>query len=532
MRTSSSDRCVLAAAALIVGVLLAGFVLPGCSGPKVPPLPPAFPAAAFDANSPDAWQVAENSKYALYEQEVRRCLAPLPAMDNRDYAMLAGNRAMLEDALGNVPGASKAAMDSQAVMNGTVVGEEGKAVAAAMANEAAKVFKGECYENAMLNCWVGLTNLRRGDAETAAVAFRRALEADKMSKETCRDDFNLAYWGLAMASVDTDASTAAMGLRHCGYKDVQAVSRENLVVLIALGRAPFKRLTGLYGEYDVIEPTLYEPRSAEVLVDGKSLGRSHKLIDLYEQSKGVPRSGKDVGQGAKAVGKLVAASFAGALLGDGGQKLVESGWNVNADSRTCYMLPNELHVAGGTVAPGPHTVQVKFFDAAGKVLPRYEQVWYYVPVGEKGRRYVMVRSEFDRCNVQGPVSFTRVNKVKTDKKAGKTTVRFTAGNIPRLAVGDEVRICHFSRQTENRTDVEYGWRYAPMAYDAKGQPLGYPGARWRMQDFDVGLVGMARVVSIEKGMAIAEITSLTTDYVPQTKDMVTKVQLRGRLLCQ
>jgi hypothetical protein len=53
-----------------------------------------------------------------------------------------------------------------------------------------------------------------------------------------------------------------------------------------------------------------------------------------------------------------------------------------------------------------------------------------------------------------------------------------------------------------------------------------------MQDFDIGLVGLAKVVSIEKGMAAAEVTSLTTEYVPQEDDMVTRVQLRGRVLCQ
>jgi hypothetical protein len=513
-------------------VLVAGSVA-GCGAQKVPALPPAFPAAAFDANSPEAWRVAENSKYATYEQELGRyCAGRLPTMDNRDFAMLAGNRAALEEARGDVPACSKAAMDAQAVMNGTVAGEEGKAVAAALANEAAKVFKGECYENAMLNCYVGLANLRLGDTETAGIAFRRALEADKMSKEDCRGHFNLAWWGLAMATIDTERDSAGLALRHCGYKDVQTVAQENLVVLVSLGREPWKSLTGPYGSIDVIMPSEYEPKAVEVFVDGKSLGRGQKLIDLYEQSKGVPRSAKDVGQGAKGVGKLVTAAVVGGFLGSNGQRLVENTWNVCADTRTCYMMPNEVQVCGGHVAPGLHTVQVKFYDAAGQPLPRYEQVWYYVPVGEKGRQYVSVRSEFDRCNVQGPLAFTRVNRVKTDRKAAKTTVRFTAANIPHLAVGDEVKVCHFARQTENRTDVEYGWRYAPMVYDPKGQPMGYPGVVWRMQDFDIGLVGLAKVVSIEKGMAAAEVTSLTTEYVPQEDDMVTRVQLRGRVLCQ
>ncbi len=532
MQVSSSHRRVSECIGVGLILLAATALLIGCAQPKVPALPPAFPPVAFDAGCPDAYLVTNGSKYAQYDAEIKAKMMALPRMDNRDYAMLAGNQAMLEEALGNVQACCKDAMNSQAVMNGTVVGEEGKAVAAALANESAKVFKGECYENAMLNCWVGLACLRGGDNETAAVAFRRALEADKMSKEGCRDDFNLAYWGLGMASLESDTSSAAVAFRHCGINDVKAVSGQNLVVLISLGRAPSKRLTGLYGEYDVIEPVSYEPRCAEVFVDGKSFGRSVKLIDLYEQSKGVPRSAKDVAQGGKAVGKLVLASFVGAMAGSNGQKLVESAWNVNADTRTCYMLPNEVHVVSAQVSPGLHTLRVKFYDAAGKELPRYEQVWYYVPVGEKGRQYVSIRGEFDRCNVQGPIAFTRVNKVGSDKKAAKITVRFDAGNMPGVKVGDEVKVCHFVKQTENRADVEYGWRYAPMNYDAKGQPVGYPDNRWRMQDFEIGLVGLAKVVGIEKGMATAQVTSLTTEYQPQVDDMITRVQMRGRLICQ
>ena len=528
MRTSTTRRPVGLALAL------AAALLAGCGETRHPVLPAAFEPVAFDAKAPDAWLVDGDSKYACYERELQGGCAVLPPMNDRDYAMLAGNQVMLQAALGQVDAEARAALDAQAVMTGQVKGEEGKALAAALADESAKVFKGECYEIAMLNCCVGMAQLRLGDPETAAIGFRRALESDKMSEEDARDDFNLAYWGLAMAGIDSDPDGAALGLRRCGYKDVQTVARENLVVLISLGRAPSKRLTGIYGEYDVIEMTPYEPRSAEVFVDGKSLGRSHKLIDLYEQSRGVPRTGKDVGQGTKAVGKLVLASFAGVMLGDGGQKLVESGWNVNADTRTCYMLPNEVHVAGGQVAPGRHTVRVKFYDLAGAELPRYEQVWHYVPVGDKGRQYLAVRAEFDRCNIQGPIAFTRVNKVKTDKKAGKTLVRFRAANIPNLKVGDEVEVCHFTRQTECRTDVEYHWRYAPMMYDAKGNPLGYPGNTLRMQDYQIGLVGRAQVISIEKDAATAEITSLTTEYKPGSKgfDMVTRVQRRGRLLCQ
>ncbi|NQU75653.1 MAG: hypothetical protein HQ546_04960, partial [Planctomycetes bacterium] len=376
----------------------------------------------------------------------------------------------------------------------------------------------------------GLYSLQLGDAETAAIAFRRGLEADKMSKEACRDDFTLAYWGLGMAVLETDPDGARVAFERCGLgKTPETVSQENVVFVVSLGRAPWKELWGLYGEQDRFAPSAYEPRSVEILVDGESVGKGLKVIDLFQQSQGVPRSGKDVGQAGKAVGKLLVAALAGAVGGSNAQNLVESAWSVKADTRTCYMLPNEVHVLSTRIAPGRHTVQAKFFNAAGAELPRYGQAWHYVAIPQKGRNYVMLRSEFDRCNVQGPIAFTRVNKVRTNKKSGVTTIRFRASNLPGASVGQTVRVCHFYRLTENRWDMAYHWRYQPLIYNGKGQPMGYPGVRLRMQDYEVGLVGLGEITEIKGEQAIAKLTSLTTGYVPKADDMVTAAKPQGRL---
>jgi len=50
-----------------------------------------------------------------------------------------------------------------------------------------------------------------------------------------------------------------------------------------------------------------------------------------------------------------------------------------------------------------------------------------------------------------------------------------------------------------------------------------------MQDYEIGLVGQARVIAVDGSMAEAEVTSLTSDYVPQVNDMVTTGGQRGRL---
>ena len=524
-------------------ILLA--TLHGCAHPEAPPnLPRLFVSEPFDASEPAAFDIDPDSKYALFEPELCDHDGALPRMDHRDYAMLAANRSMIRLALGSIADARTDALNAQAVMTGDVRGEQGKAVTAALADESAKVFKGECYEIAMLNSVVGLCSLQLGDPETAGIAFRRALEADKMSKEEGADDFTLAYWGLGMAYLDDDPEAARQALTRCGYKDIETIKDENLVFVIGIGNAPWKRLVGLYGEQDAITPCFCEPSYAEVFVDDQSLGRSFCLIDLSQQAKGVRRSGKDVGQGVKAGGKFLLATVAGAFLGDAGSSLVESGWSIKADTRTCYMLPDEIHVVSGRVTPGLHTINVKFYNASGAHLQRYEQVWHYVAAPEAGRSYVNLRAEFDLCNVQGPVPFTPITRVKSRKvpiadaaeddqqspqEKEEITLKFQADHLQPLAPGDTVTLCHPYTHTQHRMDNTYHWRQHPIIYNNKGQPLGYPDCRLRMDDYDIGVVGEAEVARIKGRTAIATVRSLTTEYKPRAGDWVTTARKVGRL---
>jgi len=529
-------KTVLIVAELILAVML--LMQSGCGRPKAPAnMPRAFVAEKFDGIQPGTQLIHPTSKYATFDKELQGLCVDLPALNNKDYAQLAANRAMIEYSLGKPHDAAQSAYSSQRVMRGDVKGEQAKAAKSAIGSQAELVYKGEFYDDAMMNSMVGICNLMMGDLETARIGFRRALDADKRGKdkENFRDDFNLAHWGLGMADLDHDASNASVALKKAGYKDASKVKDENMVFVIFMGKTAWKLLKGLYGEQYSYQQSFCEPVSAEIFVDGKSLGKSVKLVNLYEQSQQVVFDAKAVGQGGKAVGKLVVAGLAGALLGDAGQSMVESGWNIKADNRTCYMLPNEVHAVSGKIKPGTHTVKVKFFGVNNVELKRYEQVWHYVVAPEKGRNYFGIRSEFDRCNVQGAIPFTRISKVKTRKiketDTKQTTIKFRAANLPNLKVGDTLKVCHFFSRTEFRTCVQDNWRHMPMQYNNKGESIGYPDARFRMQDYDIGLVGMAEVTEIsqngEKGYA--RMTSMTTEYKPHVDDMVTAVKKQGRI---
>ena len=209
------------------------------------------------------------------------------------------------------------------------------------------------------------------------------------------------------------------------------------------------------------------------------------------------------------------------------------------------MVPNELHVISAKLPAGAHTVRVKFYGAGWQELPRYEQIWPNVTIGGDGRQFIGLREEFDRCNVQGPLAFTRINKVvvrkvkPASKAAGDqepkaapaeiVTIGFRTANLPGVQVGDTIRACVFYNRTEHRTDTNYHWRYEPMKYNTKGKPLGYPNNRLRLEDYDIGVIGLARVTKIEGDKGTAEIVSLNSPYKPRVDDMVTATKLHGRL---
>ena len=76
---------------------------PTCKAPNN--LPRVFEAKAFDPGIPNSDLMDTASKYLTYEQELRSCCRDLPAMNHKDYAMLAANRAMIQERFGRIEAA-------------------------------------------------------------------------------------------------------------------------------------------------------------------------------------------------------------------------------------------------------------------------------------------------------------------------------------------------------------------------------------------------------------------------------------------
>jgi tetratricopeptide (TPR) repeat protein len=279
-----------------------------------------------------------------------------------------------------------------------------------------RVYKGEPYERALAYTYMGLIYFRRGDWDNARSAFNLALLADRTSKgdnEDYRDDFALAHYLIGRTYLklgETDNAEISFNkvkkyMPDNPFTDPAKVAQSNVTFLIELGCGPGKIPDPVVGSVDMIKPCVYQERSAEVLVDGQSIGRAGRLVDMNYQAKTSGTSTRDTAQAVKGVAVAVMKQlpFVG-ILGS----LLEMGGVNKADLRHWRQMPGEVHVLQANIPEGLHTVQINFFDEKGSPLERYRQVHYYFRVGDpvsaelKGEPLYVVRSGLDRHNTVRP----------------------------------------------------------------------------------------------------------------------------------
>jgi hypothetical protein len=320
-------------------------------------------------------------------------------------SFVAGN---YHDSLESLGRASKVMDD---VEHGT-----GRGQAAMVLAQDLRVYKGEPYERAMAYTYMGLIYFRRGDWENARSAFNLALLADRTSKgdnEEYRDDFALAHYLIGRTYLKLgEADNAAISFNKVKkympdnrFADAASVADTNVTFVVELGCGPGKIPDPFVGSVDTIRPCLYPERSAEILVDGQSIGRTGKLVDMNYQAKTSGSSGRDVAQAVKgaAVAVMKQLPFVGIL----GSVAEMAGVN-KADLRHWRHMPGEVHVLEAKIPEGMHTVQINFYDEKGTELERFRQVHYYFRVGEpvapelKGEPLYVIRSGMDRHNAVRP----------------------------------------------------------------------------------------------------------------------------------
>lgn len=383
-----------------VVVLLVALTLgaAGCATPQRLPL-----SGFYQYDYPFAVKgFREEIKYAKEKQEQNIVLA------NINYAGAAFVGGDYQDSLAGFHAAAQ-------IMEDVAYGAE-RGQAAMVLSHAMRVFKGEPYERAMAYTYMGLIYFRRGDLENARAAFNLALLADRSSKgenEDYRDDFTLAHYFIGKTYLKLgEADNAGISFNKVRkymtdnpFADPAQSKDANVTLLVEMGCGPSKRPDPVVGSVDVIVACQYPERYAEVYVDGATLGRTAKLVDLNHQAKTSGSSSRDVAQAAKGIAVAIVKQipFVG-ILGS----VAEMGGVNKADLRHWALMPGEVHVLEAKVPPGLHTLQLKFFDAKGKELERYQQTYYYVPIREssdgKGEQVYVVRSGLDRHNEIRPLA--------------------------------------------------------------------------------------------------------------------------------
>jgi tetratricopeptide (TPR) repeat protein len=391
----------------------------------------------------DAW-IAHNLSFTL---------KAFPREDS-NFVLPLLNRGLLNYSTGNYDKAYRYLRNAQMSM------EDLKQKSMTIAGERAKIFKGEHYERAMVNFYLGLMLYERGDYENARAMFSRTLECDretipeqkrfnKLAKQFTRkkkgaveqdfftmyqtlgNDHRLAYYMLARTYNKLDQHRdSEISLAHaddwqdvptfikkesCGifldkadvfdtppppdnpYAAKERLEKDNLVVLIQMGFAPAKQISGLQGRKDILAPREYLERKAVLYVDGKRVGEAYPIFNLMHQATPTVRTLKDTAQTGKAAGKF-ALTLLAAVVSDDLARIVENKWSVAADTRRWGSLPNEFQLISARVEPGLHTVTVLFYDQNGNPLPHYEQTHYFIPTKKDKETFLVLRSLRDKCN--------------------------------------------------------------------------------------------------------------------------------------
>ena len=448
----------------------------------------------------DAW-IAHNLSFTL---------KAFPREDS-NFVLPLLNRGLLNYSTGNYDKAYRYLRNAQMSM------EDLKQKSMTIAGERAKIFKGEHYERAMVNFYLGLMLYERGDYENARAMFSRTLECDretipeqkrfnKLAKQFTRkkkgaveqdfftmyqtlgNDHRLAYYMLARTYNKLDQHRdSEISLAHaddwqdvptfikkesCGiflgkadvfdtppppdnpYAAKERLEKDNLVVLIQMGFAPAKQISGLQGRKDILAPREYLERKAVLYVDGKRVGEAYPIFNLMHQATPTVRTLKDTAQTGKAAGKF-ALTLLAAVVSDDLARIVENKWSVAADTRRWGSLPNEFQLISARVEPGLHTVTVLFYDQNGNPLPHYEQTHYFIPTKKDKETFLVLRSLRDKCNT---VRDFYGSKIKS-YNAKKNEIVFNAGDLAGIQMGQDLDIITFDGGDEklNQQFVKDGY---------------------------------------------------------------------------
>ncbi|MFI5380609.1 MAG: hypothetical protein ACHRHE_15030 [Tepidisphaerales bacterium] len=351
----------------------------------------------------------------------RNILAPLAEKTDEDYVL--NNLRLGSVALADYDNdlAEKAFLRAYEVMNSTGVNDGGRGAAAAIVHEKFKVWKGEPFERAMCNFYLGTLYYIKGDYNNARAAFENALFKLREYSDSDKDE--------AYKDVESDFVVGLVMLGKCWQKlgnedkarDVFARAEQlnpqaralatpgleaqaNVLLIVDVGDGPQK-----VTEYDNSIVT-FVPKPAQagplphalVTVDGRGLdirGTNLAPTDLvvtahdrkWQDIDTIRLAKSAVGTGLMTAGAIRGATarkegqaWTGAGLMAAGALLKASG---GADLRHWELLPRATYIIPLRLPPGRHNLTVHFAEhgglaqsVKGLVAPPQGEATYYLRI--------------------------------------------------------------------------------------------------------------------------------------------------------
>lgn len=359
--------------------------------------------------------------YAHAEQ----LLKPLAQKTDEDFVLNNCRLGAAALAAQDLNTAEAAFLRAYEVMNSVGVNDGGRTAGAVLVSENIKVWKGEPFERAMVNFYLGLIYYMRHDYANARGAFENALfklrdygEEDAKSDEYRPVESNFALGFLMLAK-----SYQRLGRDDLAQKNFQRMvelapqlqpladptfnAESNLLLVVDFGHGPQKE-TNFDGAILGFGPT---PAQAgpialpAVVVDGRMVamsGQNLPPVDLlalaqdrrWESIDTIRTVKSALGTGLVAAGVGTAAlrrrpdpALSLGLLA-GGLLLKATS---QADTRQWEMLPRTVFVIPLRVAPGTHDITVEF-----PAVPGLRQEWHGLIAPEKGdNTYYMHMERFN-----------------------------------------------------------------------------------------------------------------------------------------
>lgn len=401
-------------------------------------------AAGLTGCGPSASErAAANARSAYFAGDYQRAaaeLVPFAKLTDENFAL---NNARLGSAYlagYNYNNSEAAFLNSYEVINSVGVNAGGRSLGAVLVDEKIRIWKGEPFERAMVNFYLGLIYTIRNDPNNARAAYENALfklqqyddAKDQQKNDQAESNFSLANIMLGrtwqkLGRDDLANACFARAVQLQSYlaplADPEMHRRANVVLVVDYGYGP-RRNTEFDGSILTFQPTPEQVGpipSPRVLVNGQpydfrganvppvdllalAQDRRWQSIDTIRATKsavgtGLLAAGAVMGsQGANSTGSrqrtdltVAAALFATGLL----LKATSQ-----ADTREWGMLPRTTFVLPLNLPPGVHTLTIDMGDGTQQVLTG-------VPAMElpDDRTYYVRMQRFS----QGPIQFSAQN---------------------------------------------------------------------------------------------------------------------------